>query len=406
MTTQNLEDRLEGQSTLKAIALIILSGLTLLGVYISELLIQKHIGHRLGEAIDTGVCGSQGASCAAAVGSSYGTLFGLPIAALGEAYYLCVLGVLIWARFGKKSRSACLDILGLTSLLSVLYSVVLLGLSIFVLEKICPLCASLYGVNLFSFLILVYLGHFSLRRIPSLFTQPVPWLVGLLMMCMMIGVQSGYAVRYQEQYHAKRKAIERSQKPVHHQLQVGEAPQRGELSAAVVIEFSDFQCPYCKRFMENLKQARLSAGDHSFSYAFKHFPLSTQCNPHVSRDMHPRACYAAMASICAQEQDQFWPMHDLLFEHQHELMDEDLKGYAETLKLDLDAFIECLNSERAQKRLSSDIEEGDRLGIRGTPVFLVNGWLFKGAKHPETILEAVKKYAYGELDEEEEEHEE
>ena len=111
--------------------------------------------------------------------------------------------------------------------------------------------------------------------------------------------------------------------------------------------------------------------------------------------MHPRACYAAIASICAQEQGQFWAMHDILFENQHELADQDLKKYAQNLNLDIPSFIECLSSEKAQKRLSDDIKLGAEVGIRGTPAFFVNGWNFKGAKKPKAIREAIAEYAYG-----------
>ena len=377
--------------------LILLSMIQLIGVYVSDLLTFESIGIKLGDKTDSGLCGmSETFSCKAAAASVYSEIGSLPISVIGEAYYLCALLMILIARLIPTFRSRLLMTLGVTASLSALYSLFLGTVSLLDLGFLCPLCIGLYLVN-FSSLGLLALGRvIKPRSWPQLLKTPAPWIALGLMCATLIGSQAIYAARYKAEYLVAKKKIEHSQKVVFHEISLGDSPVRGDSSAALIVEFSDFQCPFCKRFTQYLKTAyEESLTERPFSYAFKHFPLSTQCNPHVKRDMHPRACHAAIASICAEEQGQFWPMHDLLFAQQPQLEDEDLRAYAEKLGMKIDTFIECLNSERARQRLINDIKVGAEAGVRGTPAFFVNGWGFKGAKRPKAIKEAVGKYAYG-----------
>jgi len=383
--------------TLGSIGLIVLSIIQLIGLYVSDILTNEHIGLKLGDKTDSGLCGaSELFSCKAAAASVYSQVGNLPIAVIGEAYYLCVLLAIVIARFLPRVSGETYLTLGLTSVLGAIYSLFLGTVSLLDLGFLCPLCIGLYGVNLGTLAIMWWGGAVRPKLWSKLIFKPMPWGVLVLMVLSLVGTQSLYASRFKAQYKIAKHKLQKAQKPTYQEVELGQSPVRGENSAALIIEFSDFQCPFCKRFTKNLKKAFEGAHTHHpFSYAFKHYPLSSQCNPHIKSDMHPRACHAAMASICAQNQGQFWAMHDLLFEHQHELEDEDLKSYALHLKLDMPQFIDCLSSEQTQEKLSEDIKLGAQVGIRGTPVFFVNGWGFKGAKGPKSIHEAVGEYAYG-----------
>ena len=394
-----MQQQAESKSiSLSSIWMIVFSMLQIVGLYLSDKLTMEHIGLKLGDKTDSGLCGaSELFSCKAAAASSYSQIGSLPIAVIGEAYYLWALVMVIIIRFiPERFRSTIWQTLGLSSILGALYALFLGTVSLFDLGFLCPLCMGLYVVNFSTLALLWWQGAVQISAIPKTLTTPLPWAMSILMVFSLIGAQSIYAMRYKNEYRIAKQRIKKQEKPVFQKVELGQSPIKGESSAALVIEFSDFQCPYCKRFTKYLKEAyEQSHIDRPFSVAFKHFPLSSQCNPHIKRDLHPRACYAAMASICAQEQGQFWAMHDVLFEHQHELEDEDLKNYAQSLNLDIPKFIECLSSERAQQRLSNDIKQGASIGVRGTPAFFVNGWNFKGAKKPQAIREAVAEYAYG-----------
>ena len=251
-------------------------------------------------------------------------------------------------------------------------------------------------VNFSALAMFWWIGAFQPKMWFKTLSRPTPWGVLTIMILSLVGTQSLYAARFKTQHKVAKHKRQKSKKPDFKEVVLDQAPVKGDSSAALIIEFSDFQCPFCKRFTKNLKSVfEASHMTHPFSYAFKHFPLSSQCNPHIKRDMHPRACHAAMASICAQDQGQFWAMHDLLFDNQHALQDEHLTSYAQTLKLDIRQFIECLSAEKTRARLSEDIKQGAKVGVRGTPAFFVNGWGFKGAKSAKAIRQVVAEYAYG-----------
>lgn len=142
-----------------------------------------------------------------------------------------------------------------------------------------------------------------------------------------------------------------------------EQPAMGKDAAPVtIVEFSDFQCPYCQQASSMLKELRNSYGDR-VRIVFRDFPLS----------QHPDARPAAAAAHCADEQGRFWDYHDVLFGNPQELGAEKLKEYAGDLKLDLKAFESCLASNRPEKAIVADESEAQRLGIQGTPAIFING---------------------------------
>ncbi len=146
-------------------------------------------------------------------------------------------------------------------------------------------------------------------------------------------------------------------------VEVGDSPQLGPRDAAVtLIEFSDFECPYCARVRETLHELREIYPD-SLRLVFRDFPL----------EQHSRAGPAAEAAQCAHEQDKFWPYHDLLFENARALTDEDLKKYAQVVELDLESFQSCLASDRPKKAVAADHDAGRRYGVDGTPSIFING---------------------------------
>lgn len=191
-------------------------------------------------------------------------------------------------------------------------------------------------------------------------------------------IGEGYERQEIEEHYAARYGRDRGV-----ELSLEGAPTRGSPMAQVtVVEFSDFECPYCGRAHPILSQV-MSDFEGRVRLVFKHFPLSA----------HPRAMPAARAAVAAGNQGKFWEMHDLLFEHQRQLEDEDLEAYAEQLGLDLDRFRADMASAETQRRIERDKNEGQRAGVEGTPSFFVNGREFR---EPPSALPA---YIREELDE-------
>src|SRR5262249_19965607 len=118
--------------------------------------------------------------------------------------------------------------------------------------------------------------------------------------------------------------------------------RKGARDAPVaVVEFSDFQCPYCAEAFRDLRELMRTRPE--VSLVFRHFPLDGSCNSHVSHSLHPDACLAACAAECAAKQGRFWEYHDLLFENHEHLERESLFRYARDANLDLTAFGDCLD---------------------------------------------------------------
>jgi protein-disulfide isomerase len=156
-------------------------------------------------------------------------------------------------------------------------------------------------------------------------------------------------------------------------------PSQGKTDALVtVVEFSDFQCPFCLRVMPTLKELRTKYGDR-MRLVWKDFPLT---------QIHPQAFVAAQAGNCAREQGKFWEYHDTLFANQSSLQPDSLKKYAADTGLDTATFNQCLESSKYEARVQEALAAGSRLGIGSTPTVYVNGRMINGAQ-PIEVFESV-----------------
>src|SRR5436190_1408574 len=148
------------------------------------------------------------------------------------------------------------------------------------------------------------------------------------------------------------------------------SPAKGPARAPVeLIEFSDFQCPYCLRANPTVQQVLSTYGD-KIRFVYRHYPLPN----------HPNARPAAEAAACAAEQGKFWPYHDRLFTSAGKLSAADLKQHAADLGLDSSSFDTCVDTRKYQKDVESDIEAANAVGVNGTPAFFVNGRALNGAQ--------------------------
>lgn len=159
----------------------------------------------------------------------------------------------------------------------------------------------------------------------------------------------------------------------------------GDSNAEVtIVEFSDFQCPFCQRFYlqayQDIKDQYVDSGQAKFEY--RHFPLSS----------HQNARQAAIASECASRQGQFFPYHDLLFENMQSngsgLEIADLKDYAVNLGLNTSEFNQCLDNEETADIVEADFNAGVSLGVNGTPTLFINGVRVVGAQ-PFVVFQEV-----------------
>lgn len=164
------------------------------------------------------------------------------------------------------------------------------------------------------------------------------------------------------------------------QVSVGGAPLRGAPAAPVmIVEFSDFECPFCKQAHATLAQVMERYND-KVKLAYRDFPLES---------IHPQARRAAEAARCANEQRKFWEYHDILFKESPRLSPDDLKKYAAQVGLDAAKFETCLSSETHKAAVQKDMDEGTKLGITGTPAFFINGRPLIGAQPLEAFARVI-----------------
>ncbi len=165
-------------------------------------------------------------------------------------------------------------------------------------------------------------------------------------------------------------------------LAPSDRPARGPSDAAVtVVEFTDYQCPYCRRYYRQTYHQLLDEFDGEIRYVVRNYPLPN----------HPQAREAAEAAECAHNQGRFWDYHDHLFENAGALEVADLKSYARELDLDGERFDRCLDSGEEAETVEADLATGRRLGIRGTPTFFVNGRPLVGAQPLNAFRSAVQR---------------
>ena len=159
---------------------------------------------------------------------------------------------------------------------------------------------------------------------------------------------------------------------------------QGPAAAPVtLLEYGDYECPYCGAAYPIVKQVQAQLGDQ-LRFVFRNFPITTS---------HPHAQQAAEAAEAAAAQDRFWEMHDHLYEHQRRLGEADLRGYASELGLDVDRFSDDLAQHVHAARVREDFMSGVRSGVNGTPTFYINGVRHDDSYELETLLAALEDAA-------------
>ncbi|HWP47604.1 MAG TPA: DsbA family protein [Candidatus Limnocylindrales bacterium] len=167
-------------------------------------------------------------------------------------------------------------------------------------------------------------------------------------------------------------------------IPLGNSPVKGPDSASItIVEFSDFQCPFCNRATHVVDQVLKTYPD-KIKFVYKQFPIPS---------LHEHAINASKASLAAHKQGKFWEMHDLLFKNSPELQEEKLMEYAQSLNLDMEQFKKDYASPEIEEELQEDMKLGEEVEIRGTPTFFVNG-----KRLPSWSFDTFQKAIEGELD--------
>lgn len=180
------------------------------------------------------------------------------------------------------------------------------------------------------------------------------------------------AIKLQDRLNKERQVVVKFE-PFRLTFEAGQSPTLGKAGAPVqVVEFSDFQCPFCQRFYPTIHELSKNYGD-KIQVVYKQFPLPS---------IHPFAIKAAEASLCARDQGKFWELHDMMFKEQATIGVSDLKQKAVRLGMNGPEFNKCLDTGKYSEEVQNDMKLGTRAGITGTPAVFVNGIEVPGGAVP------------------------
>lgn len=352
---------------------------------------------QIGESLD----------CTPALSSKYASLLGIPLPVLSGAFYFAVLalaGTVLMSRVDREARATtAARFLVVTFGVALIFTAVLGWVTATQLQAACPFCIGLYIASGLGFVASWMLGPrfreadgpvdalqsmvISRPVMSALIVFVVAALVSLIMYHRF--VTQATAQNEQEQAAAGQRAAQKLQLQGPVEFDLSELPRLGPENAPIkIVEFSDFECPYCARFSKTLHEVHKAYPDTVAIY-FSHFPIDSACNPMAGR-LHPSACYAAQAALCAHDaEDKFWEVHDALFEHFDEvragddpragLSESKLLSIAERVKLRRESFLSCVDDEFTRNRVTMQIARAHKIGVKSTPTWLINGNLQEGA---------------------------
>ncbi len=328
-------------------------------------------------------------NCDVVLTSAYATLAGIPVAALALATYLALAVLLVWRwRASEPMRARLTALVFAGTAWNAAFSLYMAAVAVYAIGAVCLLCSGGYLLNGAA----VVLAWQLVRREPpdsAARLTPARALLGAGALAAAVAVIAGVQFRGTSgaagyltprdveardpefyRWYTTRPKVEGLPPPVH---------VKGDDDAPVtIVEFSDFECGYCARAFRDLRA--IEREHHgNIRVVFHHFPLDSDCNPHVSARMHRSACLAAIAAECAARFGRFWDYHDRLFEAQDRLGRDALVETATALGMDRSAFEACLDDPAPRARVVADAAAGARLGVKSTPTLFINGREVEGA---------------------------
>jgi uncharacterized membrane protein/predicted DsbA family dithiol-disulfide isomerase len=373
--------------------------LALVGAAVSSLALYVHeqIAANTGY---TSFCNLGGViNCDLVLGSRYAVILGVPVAAWGLLSFLAGAVLALPGALGAAPGLADLLLLAIVSG-SLGFALVLAGIMVGTLGHVCLLCFAMDAVIVaWSVTIVPLASRFGSDARGGWWRRPAAArtvAAGATLLALAGGTWA--AVRAPAPLMTVADIQARDPKfyswythlPVRPttDLVTPDCHRKGPENATVaIVEFSDFQCPFCAQAFRDLRELMRTRPD--ISLVFRHFPLDTSCNSLVSRSLHPDACLAACAAECAAQQGRFWEYHDALFENHDHLERDDLFRYARDMQLEIAAFRTCLDDPATRARIGEDVQAGARVGVASTPTLFMNGRTIEGA-----LERAYYDYAY------------
>jgi len=336
---------------------------------------------------------SEQVNCETVAASDYSVFARLPLAIWGLIGYL-IMGVLaIWGlRKAIEPDSWPFGFLFWLNIFSSIVSIYLFVISHFIIKSLCIVCLGTYLVN-FSLLGIAIVVLSRLRADPvkalqmeTRFLATRKTSIGTVCLIFIAMILILWIII--PPYWRMRESIGPRGFPVG--ITEEGYPWIGANKPILVIsEFSDYQCPYCRRGHDEMRKL-IEAYPDRVRLVHRHYPLDNECNEVISRPFHPYACTYARIAYCAQQQGHFWETNDYLFKNGRRQESITLDEIASVIHLNVGLLRECLRNNEATKAIEHDLSTGRQLNIRGTPTYVIREQIYIGRLPPEIISSALQ----------------
>lgn len=331
-------------------------------------------------------------NCDAAYASSHARFLGIPLSGLGLVFYLWTAGSALWILFKERGAPEIATLGWLMSLGGFGMTLYKAYVSFFVLEVLCLICAAMYVVNI----VLLAAWSLFLKRI---FSFRRPFLALGVATLVVFGLGGLLIAQHQKEVLKNRRVPATKAEILSFHYRQSEYlfdvdssnPVWGNPAAKItLVDFSDFQCPFCKTAAFHLKPVLAEFKDKVRLFYY-HYPLDKSCNENVQFAGHDRACLAAQAAVCADRRGDFWEYHDDLFRNQKKLSEELLVELAKKRGWNEKEFAECLKAPATLERVKKDIAAAAKIHVTGTPTILLNNRLVKYWTDPDLLRALLKE---------------
>lgn len=368
--------------------------------------------------------------CSKVDASEYSSFRGVPSAGLGFVLFLIILLYSVFSLSSTQKYKPGLLFCFFLAKITFLVTLFMAYQSFFVIQALCLICIGMYLCHLALLICLPKAAGFSYSELLSKFGayikaifgsskelgfKPRFFLHSFISLAILLSFSALFLKVSEEKKNAyaiaqleKKKKDQKSKLPPPQEIDLNtiinlhyeqpsldisvdaSRPVWGNPKAAVkLIEFSDFQCPYCSRAAQFLKQ-ELQPWKEEIAFYFVNYPLDKNCNPAIQRDFHQYACMAASASLCAHKEGKFWQLHDEIFANQRQLNEKLLENLIQKVGLNLSETKACMESSETKQMITEDLQLGRKAGVRGTPTVIINGRKVNGWNNPEFLQALIE----------------
>ena len=362
--------------------------ISIIGLGLAAHLTYVHIGVHTITDFSSGCNINQTFNCESVALSPYSVFLGIPVSLWGGMAYLFFLVMSILGIRRKRPEIFPLHgLLLLTTIFGFVVSLSLAYISYTQIKALCPTCMGTYAVNLFLVIIAIAIYKGEEVAVGQCITQIFRWLPKGLLLILVGGICLAVLIAVYPKYwkeDAQRGRLSKILQGADH----GHHWIGAKNPSITIVEFADYECYYCRKMHYKLRRY-VQRFPTIIRLIHRHYPLDNKCNSNIKSQIHLRACMLARAAYCAGKQNQFWKANDLFYKQGKKMGENQAAIGVGNFGVKQKAFKECLASDEAHEAILKDLQAGEKLGIRGTPFFTMNGKAYRKGYIPDKEIIAL-----------------